>query len=343
MDFNLEYFKEDYDLLEHVALEESYQDQLNELITESDVMISIYESQRFIVESNTKIFDALGYGVVTEGVLGKVWEVIKTIIKKIGEMIKNFIGFFTGGNKESERKQEEKKVEQDTKKVLSEKPKLIKLQIEEKKYTAIKIDTSINIKGIVDFANKPIINDLLKQLDNSLAAFNNPTFVKTVLYSEPETDEEMEELMKKCGINVDPDKMEKMMEDLEDELAELDELVHKDGIEILDEKINLTEYAQTYMQKNIDFFKDYSFNEIKKALAVTQRIQDKFVKPFEKALDKISKEQGEIGREFASAVREEMVEFQKFMSLYIRSLMTIERAYTAHKHNISMASKELKK
>lgn len=60
---------------------------------ESDLMISIYENQRFIVEQDTQIFSYLKYDFVLEGAADKVKNAIKNIIDKIVSYIQKLIGY----------------------------------------------------------------------------------------------------------------------------------------------------------------------------------------------------------------------------------------------------------
>lgn len=101
-------FLEDGDLLENVMISNQIHEseimEFDRLISEQEMMISIYENQQFLIEQDTQIFMHLRYNteVLSEGVLENIGKGIMAVLRKIGELISNFIGFITGRRKDKD-------------------------------------------------------------------------------------------------------------------------------------------------------------------------------------------------------------------------------------------------
>lgn len=117
-----ELFLEDGDLLENVNISNEINnlDILDEYISESDMMIALYEHQRFMIEQDTHIFMELNYEVVNEGVLKKIGDAIMHVINKIKELITKFINFITGKRKEENKEESFEEKEENVEKVSEE-------------------------------------------------------------------------------------------------------------------------------------------------------------------------------------------------------------------------------
>lgn len=115
-------FLENGDLLENVEItnEINALEMFDNFITESEMLCSIYEHQRFIIEQDTQVFMNLKYDnseVITESVFSKIWEGVKAILKKIKDLIMKFINFITGKRKEESKEEPVQKIKQETEKL----------------------------------------------------------------------------------------------------------------------------------------------------------------------------------------------------------------------------------
>ena len=115
-------FLENGDLLENVEItnEINALEMFDNFITESEMLCSIYEHQRCIVEQDTQVFMNLKYDnseVITESVFSKIWEGVKAILKKIKDLIMKFINFITGKRKEESKEEPVQKIKQETEKL----------------------------------------------------------------------------------------------------------------------------------------------------------------------------------------------------------------------------------
>lgn len=69
---------------------------IREAISESEMAIALYDHQTFLVEQDTHIFMELNYGVLTEGVVKNIWEIVKGIFNKLLELMKKFKDYLSG-------------------------------------------------------------------------------------------------------------------------------------------------------------------------------------------------------------------------------------------------------
>lgn len=81
---------------------------LDNIMTESDMIISIYENQIFLEEQNREIFSYLKYGYVNEGVFEKAVDAIKSFFEKIKDLIKKFINWISSKFKSNKGSNKEK-------------------------------------------------------------------------------------------------------------------------------------------------------------------------------------------------------------------------------------------
>ena len=164
-------FMEDCDLLEAVEIQLEQNKVIENYVTESELMISLYENQRILIEQDTNIFMILNYQPVTEGVIETIVEAIKKLFKRIKELIEKFINFITGKSKD---KKEEKKEET----VKKAEEFVEKVNVEE---VFDELDKEKESFQKQHEENMKIVNDCLKQFEASAKQaedFTNKMFDK---------------------------------------------------------------------------------------------------------------------------------------------------------------------
>ena len=84
------------DLLEQVEIDSCFykskdkQELLSNISEANQLMMSLYECERLLVEQNTYITMELECGIINEGAMSKIWEAVKNIFKRILNLLTNF-------------------------------------------------------------------------------------------------------------------------------------------------------------------------------------------------------------------------------------------------------------
>ena len=137
------------DLVDFIESKSNINETLENIVSEQEIMCSIYESYRFIVEQDTAIFMSLNYGIIEErAAFSRLGEIIKSIFRKIKELIKKFFDFITGKRKKENDYNNERKKADENIKVIEKNIEDLEEAIEKtKKETDEMIDNALkNIK-----------------------------------------------------------------------------------------------------------------------------------------------------------------------------------------------------
>lgn len=133
--FDYTIFLPDEDLLEEVQIQQEInkEDIFDEIITENEMLISIYDNQRFLIEQDTSVMKNIGY--VNEGAFSSIIKLISSAIEKLQKLFRKFINFIRN-RKNNDKAEDIQKNEEETAKKASAKAEEINKSVDNfyKKY-----------------------------------------------------------------------------------------------------------------------------------------------------------------------------------------------------------------
>lgn len=336
-------FREEYDLLEVVESELEQNKIINTFISESDMMISLYENQRLLIEEDTNIFMKLNYEFVNENALDTIVEVIKNILRRIKELIVKFFNFITGKKNKTENK--------DTKDIDI---KDIDKNVEktEKKIKEVQTKNSDNTEILQK------LDQYEKTLEEYKNEYNNTEFhaitIDEKLFKSINYNDTWEELDKtldivysiidaiKDEVGSVSDTIETGLEKIKDFRAkdkftpsEIDSMITYNG------KCYTKEYFENYHEPLKVFFKDYS-SKTSDVIKDLQSIYKKRIEPLDKIISKLEKQYKKSSTSYKKYIRNlhDCIAFISMTcTMRIKLLINIQNAYNMYNTNNVMIGK----
>lgn len=367
-------FLEDGDLLENVMIS----NQINEseimefykLVSEQEMMISIYENQRFLIEQDTQIFMGLRYSnteVLSEGVLENIGKAIMAVLKRIKELISKFIGFITGSRKK------EKDVEKSFKNVEESQDKLSKEIDSTIKETKILLDDSNKTldkyKGKLDQHKKDFEDQLekrIKEAKNQLETYKKqieelenaknyiPIHINQDVMRHINISEKWTELEKVLDVFDEMVSLVKQRKDITDKYEQIKNFkplegnvdshsekgIYADGNNPCDRET----YLKNYYKNAKIFFRNYTDESIEN-IKYVQNLQNSRIIPLEKEVYAIMKslDKNDNYKKTVKYLHDVIHGVSSMTSIRIESLLTIERVYKSYKKNVITTAADLKK
>lgn len=349
-------FCENYDLFQVIETQLKIDNSIEDAITESEMMISIYDTQRFLVEQDTQIFMGLKYDIVNEGVLDKIGTVIKTIFGKIIQLISNFINFITGKRKKDKEKETiTKKVEENEEKIAEE----VKKETKETYTFVYDTDKMFNdINNMSKEIDKEMIKskqekldnlkDQLKDLDNTSDSYI-PIYINQNVMRNINISDKWEELENMIDTAYNILSLVKQKKDIDEEFSKIKNFTPLSGNVRInsdknDEKAIYADYnnlcdRETYYNKYYKnakaFFRNYT-DDSSKNITYLQNLLDKRIKPLEKETSKIisSIDKNDNYKKTANKFSLLVQALSRSCSERIQSLFNVEKVYQAYKKNM---------
>ena len=353
-------FLEDGDLLENIMISnqihESKFEEFNRLISEQEMMISLYESQQLLIEQDTQIFMHLRYNteVLSEGVLENIGKGIMAVLRKIGELISNFIGFIFG------RRKKDKSIEKEMKKIEDNEEKIVESIKETEKELKI---VSSEFEASINKAKKAGVDEdkILKTKEDIDEFFLGN---KEEKYQVIKIDEDA---MRKLNITGEWSELEEMIKVLEDCVAALrrndpngiPKSLHDKYIKYLDslkggKKSDLTTilitpamkcdretYYKEYYKKAKAFYKNYNDESIKN-LESLKRLKakiDNLTKSI-KNIEMYNTDKNPAWIDATKTISRMVSSLSTECNLRIQTLVNVEKGYQAYKNNMKLTTNE---
>lgn len=351
-------FMEDCDLLEAIEMQLEQNKIIENYVTETDLMISLYENQRLLVEEDTNIFMILNYQPVTEGVIETITEAIKKLIKRIKELILKFINFITGKSKDKkEDKKEEtvKKAEEFVEKVdvevifqdlEKEKDNTeqyksyfnhIKQTPEQKELAQLSRKFSSLLYKLEKFYNKLDKEYYIIKIDDNIMRTVNYNNVWSELEDALDTTYKIIDLINSGDIKNIDDEMTKLKNfKSKDKLtpSEIDK-----GVISTDEKCSRKEFMEKYYRRAKTFFRNYN-NDSENILSELRDIYYKKVKPLDKIINDLEKQYKDTNsyKKYIKNLHNCVSYISMSCSQRIKLLTNIHSAYNKYEMNIIQIS-----
>lgn len=350
-------FLEDGDLLENIMISNQIHEseimEFDRLISEQEMMISIYENQQFLIEQDTQIFMRLRYNteVLSEGVLENIGKGIMAVLRKIGELISNFIGFIFG------RRKSEKSVEKEMKKVEDNEEKIVETIKETEKQLE---DVKKDFKSSISIAKKADVDEdkILKteeDIDNYFLGKQEELYhvididqdtMRTLNITKKWSElEEMINVLEQCVNSLkhnDPNIPKSLSDKYENYKKSLK--IQKDDLTtmlIVKGKCDRDTYYRLHHKNAKAFYRNYSDESIKNL---------DFLKKLNMRIDKLSKqiknvqmynaEKSTAWNAAATSVSKMVTSLSQDCNARIQTLVDVEKGYQAYKHNMKLTASQ---
>lgn len=351
-------FLEDGDLLENVMISNQIHEseimEFDRLISEQEMMISIYENQQFLIEQDTQIFMHLRYNteVLSEGVLENIGKGIMAVLRKIGELISNFIGFIFGRRKKDKVTEKEfKNIEKNEEKIVES----IKETEKELKTTKSDLEKSIEAarKAGVDESRimktkEDIDKFFLEKTDGEYRAIIiNDNTMKTLNITKKWTElEDMIKVLEQC-INAlkrnDPNGIPKSLQDKYQNYKKSLEIQKEDleAEKIVGYKCDRDTYYKMYHKSAEAFYKNYTDESVKN-LSFLKQMKSKIdaLSNQIKSIQTYNQDKNVALVNTAKTVGNMVSSISQDCNRRIQTLVNIEQGYQAYKNNIKITAQQ---
>lgn len=356
-------FLEDGDLLENIMISNQiYESEIMEfdrLISEQEMMISIYENQQFLIEQDTQIFMHLRYNteVLSEGVLENIGKGIMAVLRKIGELISNFIGFIFGRRKKDKVTEKEfKNIEKNEEKIVES----IKETEKELKTVSSKFEASINKAkqaGVDEhkiLKTKEDIDDFFlgkKEERYQVIKIDEDTMRNLNITNEWSELEDMIKVLEDCVAALrrnDPNGIPKSLHDKYRKYLQSVQGGKKSDLTTMlitpVMKCDRETYYKEYYKKAKAFYRNYNDESIKN-LESLKRLKtkiDNLAKSI-KNIEMYNADKNPAWTDATKTISRMVSSLSTECNLRIQTLADVEKGYQAYKNNMKLTAAEYKK
>lgn len=349
------------DLLEEVQIYNLFNNdcqytQLDNIISENDMMISIYETQRMLVEQDALILQELGYiNEGSENILKKILKGINFIIEKVKDLIKRFINFIKGNRKDKETKIDKENMSKseiknaiDTIKNYKKSKKNSSAQnsidqeiekiINSEKYIEVKFNNDqAKTDKIMPINDNKLVVSIYAAIDQALKMINDNEYNNEDInqYIKNKGYKELDSFLNGENKSILSLNGKEIINELD---LTLPELIVNDS-----KKITIEKFQETFSDKLYNFLSKYNDDSFKIIKDMQNTLQSK-INPLDSKIKQLeNKIQESENNTIFNVLRRCVTVLLNIYTEYIRQMTNIERGYKISVQNIETLMPDMEK